>query len=614
MTTVRAEIPRAALLALEHAVLERIATGETLASALDYLCSRVEEIAPGVAATILLVKDGKLRPLAAPSMPASLAAALDGLAIGAATGSCGTAAWRGESVVVTDIRSDPLWREFQALPVPKRFNACWSSPIKSREGKVIGTFAFYFAEKRGPSKLEEQVVEVCVHLCAVAIESDMAWSETRRLAFEDTLTGLMNRSAFQERATQALDHVASGGPPVAFHVIDVDEFKDVNDTLGHDVGDRLLAVIAERLRCVVDHEGLIARLGGDEFAILQPHASRERAGDLAWRVIGTFAAPFQIDDHQIAVNASVGIAVAAEDGSSLAEIMKNADLALYDAKAAGRGRSRFFTSDLAETIRKRRAVADDLKHAIDRHELTLLYQPIVCLAHEELVGFEALVRWNSPTRGTVMPATFIPLAEDIGVIHRMGRWVMAEAFRQLRTWPEAVRISVNISPVELREADFAASAIRIASECGVLPSRVTLEITETAVLDNGAATRECLIALRDAGFGLALDDFGTGYSSLKSLQVVPIDKIKIDQSFVGEFGVNEASTSIVTAIVALAHSLGLRTTAEGIETQDQAKRLGALGCEEGQGFLFSRPMSASAAYAFSLKQKAHETLPRAANG
>jgi diguanylate cyclase (GGDEF)-like protein len=608
MAPVTAEIPRAALLALEHAVLERLATGETLAAAFDYLCRRVEEMTPGIVATIILVKDGRLQPLAAPSMPREVGTAIDGLAIGPATGSCGTAAWRGEPVIVADLATDPLWRDYHHIPLPKRLVACWSSPIKSRAGKVIGTFAFYFTEKRGPSRLEEQIVNVCVHLCAVAIESDMAWSETRRLAFEDTLTGLMNRSAFQARATRALDHVVAGGPPVAFHVIDVDEFKDVNDTLGHDVGDRLLSIIAERLRSVVGHDGLVARLGGDEFAILQPHATRERANDLAWRVLGTFTGPFPIDDHQIQVNASIGVALAAEDGSSLAEIMKNADLALYDAKASGRGRSRFFTPALAESMRHRRAMADDLKHAIDRWELMLVYQPIVCLAHQDLVGFEALVRWNSPARGLVMPAAFIRLAEDSGVIRRMGRWVLSEACRQLKFWPEAVRLSVNVSPVELREADFAASAIRIVAASGVSASRVTLEITETAVLDNGQATRECLLALRKAGFGLALDDFGTGYSSLKSLQAVPIDRIKIDQTFVGQFGTDEASTSIVQAIVALSRSLGLKTTAEGIETSEQARLLAAEGCQEGQGFYFSAPMSAEAALAFSLTRKAYAPL------
>ena len=607
-----AEVPRAALLSLEHSVLERLATGETLASALEYLCRQVEATAPGVVATIIQVKDGKLVPLAAPSMPEALGRAINGIAVGPAVGSCGTAAWRGESVAVNDIRSDPLWQRFRMLPVPAQLHACWSSPIKSRQGKVIGTFAFYFTERRAPSKLEEQIVATCVHLCAVAIESDMAWAETRRLAFEDTLTGLMNRSAFQERATQALSHAAAGGPAVAFHVIDVDEFKEVNDSLGHDAGDLLLGAIAGRLRSVTGHEGLVARLGGDEFAILQPHASRERAADLAWRVLGSFASPFQVDDHQISVNASIGIAIGVENGASLAEIMKHADLALYGAKGAGRGRARFFTPDLAENMRQRRAIADDLKHALERKELAVVYQPIVCLSTHALVGFEALVRWNNPARGEVLPAQFIPLAEDNGLIHQIGRWVLAEACAQALQWPDAIDVSVNISPVQLRAPGFAGDVKRIVKESGIAPARVVFEITESAVLDNDATTRECL-ALRRAGFRVSLDDFGTGYSSLKALRVVEIDKIKIDQAFVAEFKVTDASTSIVHAIVAIARSLGIRTTAEGIETVEQAAELAVEGCDEGQGFYFSRPMSADAALVFSRAGKTHEPAPRRAS-
>jgi diguanylate cyclase (GGDEF)-like protein len=602
--SVAAEVPRAALLALEHSVLERVATGETLAAALKYLCRRVEEIVPGVVVTILQVKDGRLHPVAAGSMPEEHARAVDGVVIGPAVGSCGTAAWRGEPVVVTDIRTDPLWRDYQDVPLPPQLVACWSSPIKSRAGKVIGTFAFYYSERRGPSKLEEQIVDTCVHLCSVAIESDMAWSETRRLAFEDTLTGLMNRSAFQERAVHALAQAKAGGAPVAFHVLDVDEFKDVNDTLGHDVGDMLLAAVGERLRSVTGHEGVIARLGGDEFAIMQTNAARERAADLAWRLLDAFGAAFHLDDHHIAVNASIGIAIAPDDGSSLAEIMKHADLALYAAKAAGRGRSRFFTRELADTMRNRRAVATDLKQALDRNELALNFQPIVCLRTMALVGFEALLRWNHPTRGMVAPADFIPLAEDQGMIHGIGHWVLREAFRQARRWPESVEVSVNISPVQLRSHAFAAHAIRIADEEGLAPHRVTLEITETAILHTDEATRGSLAALRRAGFHLALDDFGTGYSSLKALRSVPIDKIKIDQAFVGEYQVAEASTSIVDAIIAIARSLGMTTTGEGVETAVQARLLAESGCDEGQGFYFGRPMSADAANTFALA-KAH---------
>jgi diguanylate cyclase (GGDEF)-like protein len=423
----------------------------------------------------------------------------------------------------------------------------------------------------------------------------------------------MNRSAFQERATQALNQVAAAGGTVAFHVIDVDEFKDVNDSLGHDVGDMLLAAIGERLRSVTGHEGVIARLGGDEFAVMQFGATREQAGDLAWRMLDSFGAPFYVDDHHITVNASIGIAVAAEDGSSLAEIMKHADLALYGAKAAGRGRSRFFTRELAEAMRNRRTVAAELKRALDRNELTLAYQPIVSLETGALVGFEALLRWNHPQRGVVAPADFIPLAEDQGMIHGIGRWLLRDAFRQARRWPDEVGLSVNISPVQLRAATFAAEVCAIASEEQFDPRRVTLEITETAVLNNDEATRGNLVALRRAGFRLALDDFGTGYSSLRALRSVPIDQIKIDQGFVREYRVAEASTSIVDAIIAMARSLGMKTTGEGVETAQQAALLAGGGCDAAQGFHFGRPMTADAAFSFALARKATASAPLAAS-
>lgn len=597
------EIPRAALLALEHVILQKLATGETVAGAMDDLCRRVERLAPTVRATILTVHEGRLYPLASPSMPERYASLVSGTEIGPNVGSCGTAAWRGEPVTVRDIRTDPLWRDFQDLPLPEEVRACWSSPIKSREGQVIGTFAFYFNEVRGPSALDEQIVDVCVHLCSVAIESDMARSETRRLAFQDTVTGLMNRTTFQERASHALRAVEDGSEAVAVHIIDVDEFKAINDTLGHHVGDLLLAAMADRLRRVGEQNGAVARIGGDEFAILQRNASREAAAGLAWEILEAFSAPFYVEEHQISANASIGIAFAAagDECCTLADIMKNADLALYGAKADGRGRYRFFTQDLAETLQSRRAISNDLHRALDRKEFALVFQPIVCLKTRALVGCEALIRWHSASRGEVPPETFIPLAEEIGLIDRIGDWVMGEACRQAARWPDPLRVSINISPRQLRHANFPQKMRQMALDAGIEPRRVTLEITETAILDNDSTTRECLRVLRSHGFRLALDDFGTGYSSLKSLRAVPIDKIKIDQSFVAEFGESDASTSIVKAIVALAHSLGIQTTAEGIETQELARLLDAAGCEEGQGFYFSRPLSAEAAYAFCLR-------------
>lgn len=602
MTAVPPQVPRAALLALEHAILERVATGTTLAEALDHLCRRVEEMAPGVVATILAVRDGKMHPIASPSMPAAFSHAVDGAPIGPAAGACGTAAWRGERVEVHDIGTDPLWRDYHDLPLPPDLVACWSSPIKSRQGSVIGTFAFYYREKRGPARLETMIVETCVHLCAIAIENDMAWSETRRLAFEDTVTGLMNRSAFQVRAAGAIAEARAGGTAVAFHVIDVDEFKGVNDSLGHEVGDLLLAAVAKRLRGIAGEEGEVARIGGDEFAILQPNATRDAAADLVWRCLDAFAVPFRVDDRQITVNASIGIAIAPEDGSSLTQVLRNADLALYGAKSAGRGRHRFFTSALADAVRQRRAMGEELKRAIDQNELAVVFQPIIDLGTGAPVGAEALLRWRSETPDEVLPEVFVPLAEELGLIHRIGAWVAAEACRQAVRWPEHFTISVNISPIQLRPASFAADFSRIVAEAGLTPDRVVVEITETAVLNDDAPARDSLMALKAAGFTLALDDFGTGYSSLKSLRAVPIDKIKIDKSFIAEFGLADASTSIVRAVVALARSMGIATTAEGIETAERARRLAAEGCDEGQGFYFSRPLAADAMFAYASRE------------
>jgi len=593
------QVPRAALLALEHAILEQVATGTSLSEALDYLCRRVEEMAPGVVATILAVRDGKLSPIAAPSMPQAFSLAIDGAQIGPAAGACGTAAWRGERVEVRDIHTDPLWGGYQHLPLPADLTACWSSPIKSRLGKVIGTFAFYYREKRGPARLETMIVETCVHLCAIAIENDMAWSETRRLAFQDTVTGLMNRSAFQERAALAIAEAEASGTAVAFHVLDIDEFKSVNDSLGHEFGDQLLAAVAKRLRGIAGEEGEVARIGGDEFAILQPNATRETTTDLVWRFLDAFSVPFRVDDRPITINASIGIAVAPEDGSSLTEVLRNADLALYGAKANGRGRHRFFTSALADAVRQRRAMGEELKRAIEQNQLAVVFQPIVDLATGAPLGAEALLRWRSETRGEVLPEVFVPLAEDLGLIHRIGAWVAAEACRQAIRWPEHFKVSVNISPIQLRPANFAADFRRIVTDAGLAPDRVVIEITETAVLNDDAAARDSLMALKAAGFTLALDDFGTGYSSLKSLRAVPIDKIKIDKSFVAEFMVADASTSIVRAVVALARSMGIATTAEGIETAERARQLAAEGCDEGQGYHFSRPLAADAMFAYA---------------
>ncbi len=584
---------RGPLLVLQHDILEMVATGQALRSAMDEMCRRVAAMVPGVIPSILTV-DGanRLRPLSAPLLSQEYAKALEGTPIGPNVGSCGTAAHYGVPVEVLDIRTDPRWADFQKLPLPPDVGSCWSSPIKARDGRVIGTFAFYYRGHRGASPTDRQIVAACVHLCAIAIENETSRSEMRRLAYNDTVTGLLNRAAFQRAITEAVAKAAETGEQMAIHYIDLDEFKGINDSLGHYVGDRVLACVAERLRAALPDEPMLARIGGDEFAVLQLAANREKAADLAWKALAIFSDPFVIGDHRIAMDASIGIAIAPDDGITLTDLMKNADLALYCAKADGRGRYRFHTRALAEHARDRRVMAIDLKRAISAKEFSVVYQPIVSVADRTVVACEALLRWNHPVRGPVPPLEFIPLAEEMGLILPIGEWVLREACAQAARWPNGIGISINLSPLQLRNARLLDEVRTAMIDFGVDAGRIAFEITETSILADTVGIRTTLGALKSLGIRIALDDFGTGYSSLWSLRTFPIDRIKIDQSFVRDFGRDNQSTSIVRAVIALAADLGMATTAEGIETAEQAEQLLACGCREGQGYYFSRPKSA----------------------
>jgi diguanylate cyclase (GGDEF)-like protein len=365
---------------LQNEILEAIACGAELKTIADLVCVRAEHFAPGVLCSILTVDDeGRVHPLAGPSLPEEYSAALEGLRAGPRAGSCGTAAYRGEPVEVVDIETDPLWSDYKALAIPLGLNACWSSPIKARDGRVVGTFAFYYRDKRGPADVERQIVEKCVHVCAIAIEHEEARSCIHRLAYYDTLTGLPNRAQFQDRAMQIL---ASAGPGSNVNIlyIDLDDFKSVNDTLGHRIGDLLLESAARRLSACTGGSAFLARLGGDEFAIVQSSMSgRGPACALAERVIGVLDEPFEFEEHKATIGASIGIAHTQAGCMDLAELSRRADMALYAAKSEGGGIYRFFGAEMDTALQLRRKLKQDLKSALAAGEFTLAYQPIVAL-------------------------------------------------------------------------------------------------------------------------------------------------------------------------------------------------------------------------------------------
>ncbi len=415
-------------------------------------------------------------------------------------------------------------------------------------------------------------------------------SRIRFLAHHDDLTGLQNRFAFREKIAKSLLRTGDGQTPAALLFLDLDHFKDVNDTLGHPVGDQLLLSAAKRLAACVPDTECVARLGGDEFAVLSLGEEQpQQAEALGARIIEVLSAPYLIQERLISISASVGIAVAENPACDADLLLKQADLALYQAKAQGRGVCRVFTAEMEEQLRARLAMEADLRKAIEEQQFELSYQPIYELKSRQLCGFEALLRWHHPERGVVEPADFIPLAEETRLIVEIGKWVLLQACQNAAQLPGALRIAVNLSPVQLISDDTIATVRDVLGKTGLDPGRLELEITETALLANDSQNLRTLKSLKEIGVRIVLDDFGTGYSSLSHLRLFPLDKIKIDRSFVRDMTAPSDSTIIVTAIAALAAELGMTTTAEGIETLDQLDGVERAGCTEAQGFLLGEP-------------------------
>jgi diguanylate cyclase (GGDEF)-like protein len=380
----------------------------------------------------------------------------------------------------------------------------------------------------------------------------------------------------------------------ALLLLDLDRFKAVNDTLGHAIGDKLLCRVVDRLRATVRKSDLVARLGGDEFAILQRSPKQpDAAKALAQRLVDLVGRTYLVDDHILNIGVSIGIALPPTDGTDPDRLLKSADLALYRAKEEGRGRFRFFEQEMDARAQARRALELDLRRAFALRQFEVYYQAQMNLHDKQVVGFEALVRWRHPQRGMVSPAAFIPVAEEIGLISQIGEWVLLTACREAANWPGNQRIAVNLSPMQFSTPGLVDTVAAALATSGLSPQRLELEITESVLLEDTAATLAILHQLRSLGIRIAMDDFGTGYSSLGYLRSFPFDKVKIDQSFIRDMPTDSDSAAIVKAIIGLGISLGISTTAEGVETEEQLNRLRAEGCTDIQGYLLSKPVPAA---------------------
>ncbi|HUM07343.1 MAG TPA: EAL domain-containing protein [Acidocella sp.] len=408
------------------------------------------------------------------------------------------------------------------------------------------------------------------------------------LARHDSLTKLPNRVLFSETLHEACEHCDKTG--IALLCLDLDNFKIVNDTLGHATGDALLVAVAERLRGCIREFDMATRLGGDEFATILVTDKPEEALAVANRIVERMARPFHFDGQMMQIGISIGVAMAPRDGKTPGKLMKNADLALYRAKAEGRGTVRFYDPAMDERVRERRTLQSALHRALAQKELRLEYQPVIDLATRRIAGAEALIRWQHPERGLLPPAAFIPLAEDGGLINEIGEWVLQEACTTAAGWPEPVAIAVNLSPLQFRDSNLLASIKNALGSSGLEPRRLEVEIVESVMLETGAAIEQTLQGLRAQGVRIALDDFGTGYSSLSYLRRFPFDKIKIDQSFIRDLGQSQDGSAIILAIIGLAQRMNMVVTAEGVESPEQATLLTTFGCSQAQGYLFHRPM------------------------
>jgi diguanylate cyclase (GGDEF)-like protein len=433
---------------------------------------------------------------------------------------------------------------------------------------------------------------ILLHVRGQLIELSRRQEQVQRLAAHDSLSGLPNRLLFGMRLDQELARIKRSDEGLAVMFLDLDRFKDVNDTYGHEAGDMLIRIVARRLSNLLRGADTLARFGGDEFAIIQTDVKDPRDAEaLARRILDALTMPCEVPGGSVTIGVSIGVALSPRNGTDRETLMRLADTALYQAKNGGRNRYSFFERQMDEALRLRKVVEDDLRAAILADELQLHYQPQYKANGEEIVGVEALVRWPHPQHGWISPQQFIAIAEERGLIIPLGEWVLRKACEDAKRWP-GLRIAVNVSPIQFRQRDFVSSVMNIIEEADIDPTRVELEVTEGVVMDDADAAEEAMMELRARGVRLALDDFGTGYSSLIYLRRFAFDKIKIDRSFLESMETTGESAILVHSVVHLGRALGLTVTAEGVETSEQHRFLQALGCHELQGYLFSKPVPA----------------------
>jgi diguanylate cyclase (GGDEF)-like protein len=579
-------------------ILEMIARSAPLQEVLTQLMYLIEAQLTGIYGSILLLdKDGAhLRHGAAPRLAPDYLKAIDGSRIGPGAGSCGTAVHRREAVITTEIMSDPLWDGYRDLAAAHGYRSCWSTPVLSHQGEVLGVFAMYSRTVREPSKAETNLIEITTRLAGIAIERKQAEERIHYMANHDALTGLPNRVVLGDRLEQAIRHARHHDRWVTVVFLDLDNFKFVNDSLGHSAGDGLLMTVANRMLASVRDIDTVVRLGGDEFVILlsdQPR-SVEHVSQTLQKIRSAISEPVDLQGHRLKVTCSIGIANYPEDGMTADTLLANADAAMYRAKYVGRDNFLFYAPEFNAEAHEKLVMQKDLQDALANAELSLRYQPQVDLRTNRIFATEALARWHHPTKGSIPPDRFIPVAEETGLILRIGDWVLHEACRQNRAWQDAglppMAVCVNVSARQFKERNLADRVVSALRESGLEARYLELELTESLIMQDVNLAIATMKELQGLGVQLSIDDFGTGYSSLSALKTFPVTRLKIDKSFIDDLATNANDRAVAGAIISLAQKLNLRVTAEGVETDEQVAFLRDNNCHEMQGYRFSKPV------------------------
>jgi diguanylate cyclase (GGDEF)-like protein/PAS domain S-box-containing protein len=583
-------------------LLELIATSTPLSEFFSELILMIEAHLPGIIGSILLLSPDQRHLLtgAAPGLDDDYCAAIHGIAIGPKVGSCGTAAFRGEPVFVCDIQSDPLWEDYADMVKPLGYRSCWSMPILSYQGKVLGTFALYSHQPGEPSPEQTDLISMAAHLAGIAIERRQSEERIQFMAHHDALTGLPNRAMFDERVASALETARVTGQWVALAFLDLDNFKLINDTLGHHAGDELLRVVAGRMLACVRKSDMIVRVGGDEFIILLNGLPPENAVVLSRleTIRAAIGAPVVLAGRSLQVSCSMGVVCYPEHGETATELLANADSAMYRAKEVGRNNLQVFDAQMAAKAHESLRRHEELRDAVTRAEFVLHYQPQMNLKTGRIFAAESLLRWQHPKRGLISPGDFIPLAEETGLIVPIGEWVLNEACRQNKAWQDAglppIVVSVNVSARQFKERNWVSKVAEALEESGLEARYLELELTESLIMQDVATAIATMHELEALGVHLAIDDFGTGYSSLSALKSFPVRRLKIDRSFVQDIPGDADDRAITGAIISLAQKLQMQVIAEGVETQAQVDFLAESGCDDIQGYFISRPVAAAA--------------------